>query len=277
MNSIGKSSVSIVKYFSVILLLLVIISPVYWIFVSSLKPTPELLQVPPTLIPRSLTLEHYYELLKDTNFITYFLNSIYVAMGSSLLVVILTSLAGYSVYRCRYKGRHLFFCMLLAIYIFPRVLLLLSLYPLFAGMALVDNLLSLVITYVGITAPLNVWIMRAFFTSVPTELEDAALVDGASRIQILFKIFFPLAAPGIAAVAINSFLMSYAEYLFASILIVSDQYKTLPVGMAQFLQQYEINWGAIAAGSVLIIIPPLIGFAFVGRYFIKGITAGAIR
>ena len=96
--------------------------------------------------------------------------------------------------------------MLLAIYIFPRVLLLLSLYPLFAGMALVDNLLSLVITYVGITAPLNVWIMRAFFTSVPTELEDAALVDGASRIQILFKIFFPLAAPGIGAVAINSFL-----------------------------------------------------------------------
>jgi len=207
----------------------------------------------------------------------YFLNSIYVATGSSLLVVILTSLAGYSIYRCRYIGRYFFFHMLLAIYIFPRVLLLLSLYPVFAKVNLVDNLLSLVITYVGITAPFNVWIMRAFFTSVPLELEDAALVDGANRLQILFKIFLPLVAPGIAAVAINSFLMSYGEYLFASILIISDEYKTLPVGMAQFLQGYEISWGWLASGSVLIILPPVIGFAFLGKYFIKGLTAGAIK
>ena len=272
-----RSIATIGKYISVFVLLLIILSPIYWIFISSFKPTPELLQTPPTLVPNSLTLEHYNELFEGTNFIRYFVNSITVALGSALLVVVLTSLAGYSVYRCRYKGRHLFLSMLLTIYIFPRVLLLLSLYPVYATVGLLDNLICLVITYVGITAPLNVWIIRAFFTSVPTELEDAALVDGASRIQILIKIFIPIAAPGIGAVAINSFLMSYSEYLFASIFIISDVNKTLPVGISQFLQQYEINWGAIAAGSVLIVIPPLIGFALVGRYFIKGIAAGAVK
>lgn len=277
MNNVKQFFQTLIKYLAVLLLLFILVSPIYWIFVSSFKPTPELIRVTPTFIPHTLTLFHYLGLLKETHFMRYFLNSIYVATGSSLLVVILTSLAGYSIYRCRYIGRYFFFHMLLAIYIFPRVLLLLSLYPVFAKVNLVDNLLSLVITYVGITAPFNVWIMRAFFTSVPLELEDAALVDGANRLQILYKIFLPLVAPGIAAVAINSFLMSYGEYLFASILIVSDEYKTLPVGMAQFLQGYEISWGWLASGSVLIILPPVIGFAFLGKYFIKGLTAGAIK
>jgi len=277
MNRAKKFFQNLAKYLAVALLVFIIVSPIYWILVCSFKPTRELIRVTPTFVPHTVTLFHYVGLLKETGFMTYFLNSIYVATGSAVLVVILTSLAGYSVYRCRYLGRRFFFNILLAIYIFPRVLLLLFLYPMFARLNLVDNLLSLVITYVGITAPLNVWLMRAFFTSVPLELEDAALVDGANRLQILFKIFLPLVAPGIGAVAINSFLMSYGEYLFASILIVSDRFKTLPVGMAQFLQQYEISWGWLASGSVLIILPPVIAFAFVGRYFVKGLTAGAIK
>jgi len=277
MNTIKRLAGNFAKYLAVLFLLFIVASPIYWIFVSSLKPTPELLQTPPTFIPRSITIEHFLSLLQGTNFIRYFLNSICVAIGSSLIVIVLTVLAGYSVYRCRYRGRHLFFFILITIYIFPRVLLLLSLYPMFAKVNLVDSLLSLVITYVGVSAPLSIWIIRAFFISVPLDLEDAALVDGANRLQILFKIFLPLVMPGIAAIAINSFLMSYGEYLFASILIVSDYYKTLPIGMSQFLQQYDINWGALTAGSVLIIFPPVVLFAFVGKYFIKGVTAGAIK
>jgi ABC-type glycerol-3-phosphate transport system permease component len=102
-------------------------------------------------------------------------------------------------------------------------------------------------------------------------------VDGATRIQIIFRIFIPLAAPGVAAVGINAFLMSWSEYLFASTLVISDQFKTLPVGMAYFLQQYAIEWGIMMAGSVLIALPPIIGFAIAGKYFIQGLTAGSIK
>lgn len=268
---------AVAKYLLVAVLIFSIVSPILWIMFSSFKPTPELLGMPPSLLPREFTLIHYEELLFQTNFVVYFINSLIVAIASTAVVVVLTSLAGYSVFRCRYKGREIFLSALLMIYIFPRVLLLISLYPAFISVGLVDTLLSLVIVYVAVTAPLNVFIVRAFFTTVPIELEDSAFIDGASRLQTLFLVFIPLVAPGIGAVAINSFLMSYSEYLFASLLIISDVNKTLPVGISQFLQQYEINWGAIAAGSVLIIVPPILGFAAVGRYFVKGLTAGAIK
>jgi ABC-type glycerol-3-phosphate transport system permease component len=134
-----------------------------------------------------------------------------------------------------------------------------------------------VAAHVTLTAPFSVWILRAFFESVPREVEEAALVDGATRIQIIFRIFIPLAAPGVAAVGINAFLMSWSEYLFASTLVISDQFKTLPVGMAYFLQQYAIEWGIMMAGSVLIALPPIIGFAIAGKYFIQGLTAGSIK
>ncbi len=265
------------RYTLVGVLILAIASPIVWIALSSLKRNAELLRMPPTFLPDELFFGHYYELLFQTNFPIYLRNSFVVAAISTAVVVFLTTLAGYSVFRCRYRGRELFLSSLLMIYIFPRILLILSLFPVFSDLGLTNTMASLVISYVAVTAPLNVFIIRSFFVTVPTELEDSAFVDGATRLQTLYRIFIPLTAPGIGAVAINSFLMSYSEYLFASLLIISDAKKTIPVGMSQFLQQYSINWGALSAGSVLIIVPPIIGFAFVGRYFVKGLTAGAIK
>ena len=276
--SATRRALSLIRtYILVFFLIAVIVAPIAWIGLSSFKPTSELLRMPPTFWPETFTTEHYRHLLLGTHFLVYFRNSLIVSFASTIVVVTLTVLAGYSVFRCKYWGREAFLSMLLGIYVFPRILLILSLYPIFASVNLVDTLVSLVIVYVAITAPLNVFIIRAFFTSVPTELEDSAFVDGASRLQTLFRIFLPLVTPGIGAVAINSFLMSYSEYLFASLLIISESQKTLPVGISQFLQQYDINWGAIAAASMLIIIPPVIGFAAVGKYFVKGLTAGAIK
>lgn len=124
---------------------------------------------------------------------------------------------------------------------------------------------------------MNVWLIKSFFVSVPTELEDAALIDGANRLQVLFRIFIPLSATGIAAISINSFMMCWTEYLFASVMIISDINKTLPAGMIQFMQQYDIDWELLTAASILMSIPPIILFALGGKYFIKGITAGAVK
>ncbi len=264
-------------YMLVLGLLFTILAPMLWIFISSLKPAPELLRAVPTFIPEEPTLSNYRDLIQISRYPRYFFNSVIVSFGGAFVAVVLSTFGAYSVYRCRYRGRKLFFSLIIAIYIFPRILLLLTLFPLFQQVGLIDTKLSLIIAYVGLTAPLNVWIIRAFFVSVPIELEEAAFVDGANRLQVLFRIFIPLSATGIAAISINSFMMCWTEYLFASVMLMSDVNKTLPVGMAQFLQQYDIDWQLLTAGAILMTIPPVIGFAFAGKYFIRGMTAGAVK
>ncbi|HPT82380.1 MAG TPA: carbohydrate ABC transporter permease [Limnochordia bacterium] len=268
---------SFFKYLSVILVLMLALGPMYWILVNSFKPTPELVSATPTFWPRTWTLEHYVNLFKQVNFVQYFLNSLWVALIATVISIILGALGAYSIYRCRYPGRNLFFGLFLSIYIFPRVLLLIPLYVTFSKIGLIDTIWTLVIVNVTVVAPFSVWLLRAFFSSVPRELEEAALVDGASRLQVLYKIFLPISAPGLGALGLNSFLLCWTEYMFAAIFILSDANKTLPVGMAYFLEQYFIDWGLLMSSSVLIALPAIIVFAIAGRYFVEGLTAGAVK
>lgn len=272
-----KAAKAMAKYLSVILVIGLFALPMYWVLVSSFKPTPELLSLRPTLVPHRFTLEHYRNLFRQVDFLGYYRNSLIVASITAFVTALAAAFAAYSVYRCRYPGRKVLFRLFLISYIFPKILLLIPLYIMFAKIGIIDSPLAIVAAHVTLTAPFSVWILRAFFESVPKEVEEAALVDGANRVQVVLRVFIPLAAPGVAAVGINAFLMSWSEYLFASVLVISDQYKTLPVGMSFFLQQYAIDWGIMMAGSVLIAIPPVIGFAIAGRYFIQGLTAGSIK
>jgi ABC-type glycerol-3-phosphate transport system permease component len=265
------------RYTSVALVLAVVLLPMYWVIIGSFKTFPELTSPTPTFWPRTFTLEHYVRLFDQVPFVTYFLNSVYVALGATAITLVLSSLAAYSVYRCRYPGREFLFRTFLSIYIFPRVLLIIPLYVTFTNLAIIDTLLALTIVNVTVVAPFSIWMLRAFFTGVPLELEDAAMVDGASRLQVLVRIFLPLSAPGLAALALNSFLMSWTEYLFAAIFIISDANKTLPIGIAHFLDQYFIDWGLLMSSSVIIAIPPILLFGLAGRWFISGLTAGAIK
>lgn len=267
----------ILKYVSVIFLSSVVFLPLYWILINSFKTTPELTSPRPTFFPHTVTLEHYTNLFTQVNFLRYFYNSIVVALASTGLIIVLGALAAYSIYRCRFRGRKTLFALFLSIYIFPRVLILIPLFVVFSQLHLVDSLLGLVILNVTITAPFSVWTLKAFFTTVPVELEDAAFVDGANRVQVLFRIFFPVVAPGIGALALSAFLMSWTEYLFASAFIMSTELKTIPVGMALFLDQYFIDWGMLMSSSVLVALPPTILFAFIGGYYVKGLSAGAVK
>ncbi len=272
-----RPGATILKYVSVILLSSLVFLPLYWILINSFKSTPELTSPKPTFFPRTFTLEHYTNLFTQVDFPRFFFNSIVVAVASTLVIIVLGALAAYSIYRCRYRGRKTLFVLFLSIYVFPRVLILIPLFVIFSRLHLVDTLIGLVVLNVTITAPFSVWTLKAFFTTVPLELEDAALVDGANRVQVLFRIFFPVVAPGIGALALSAFLMSWTEYLFASAFIMSTQLKTVPVGMALFLDQYFIDWGMLMSSSVLVALPPTILFAFIGRYYVKGLSAGAVK
>jgi multiple sugar transport system permease protein len=263
------------RYAVVVVVLAIVILPFLWIFLASFRPNSELIQSSPSFGLDSLTLANYQNLQQAAQYFTYLTNSAIVSLTSTVVSITLAMLAAYSVYRTRYPGRRPLYLALIVTYVFPGVVLLIPLYQLMSKAGLINNLLSLIIVNVTFTAPFSVWLMRGFFGAIPAGIEEAAAIDGAGRMRILFSIVLPLTAPGIAAAAIFSFVWSWTEYLFASAFIVDEGKKTLPVGLGAFIQQYNVDWGILAAAAVATAVPVVIIFAFIGRYFVEGLTAGA--
>ncbi len=268
---------SIVKFSVAILFSAVVFLPLIWIFLNSFKTTPELTSTIPTFLPKTFTLEHYTNLFTQVDFARYLWNSTYVAIVSTVVTLVLGALAAYSIYRCRFPGQRVIFGLFLSVYVFPRVLIMIPLFIILSKLGLVDTLFSLVVLNVTTSAPFSIWTLKAFFTTIPFELEEAASIDGAGRMTALFRVILPVTAPGLAALGLNTFLLCWTEYLFASIFIMSTQIKTIPVGMALFLDQYFIDWGMLMSSSVVVAVPPIILFAFLGRFYVKGLTAGAVK
>jgi len=265
----------IIKWIFGILLVFLIAFPFYWVIISSFKLPDQILQ--PDLWPKGWTLQHYKEVLFDTPYLTNLQNSLIVSFGTMFLTVLIVIPASYAIYRMDFKGRNFFYNLILATYIFPTMLLLVPVYQLMTNIGLVDTLWSLIIMNVTFAAPFATWLMSGFFKSVPRSLDESASIDGAGTMKILFSIILPLIAPGIATIAIYSFVISWTEFTFASILVTSDQFKVLPIGLNQIMGQYTVRWGWTTAGGVLTLLPVLIFFAFVGKYFVKGLTEGSVK
>ena len=261
----------------VLVLLFVVVAPFYYVVTSSFKTPQEIIARTPTLIPQSFTLQHYEKLLRSSAFPTYLGNSILVASGTMLICVVLSTLAAYGLYRMQLPGGKFLFRIILVTYAFPGVLLLIPLYGMLSQLGLIDRLAALVIVNVTFTAPFAVWMLQAFFTTIPLELEEAAALDGANRFQTLTRIVLPLAAPGVASVAIFAFITAWTEYMFASVLILSDANRPVPVGLAGIIGQYQVDWGLLLAGATVTMLPVLILFSLVGRNFVEGLTAGAVK
>jgi multiple sugar transport system permease protein len=263
-------------YLVVALLVVVIGGPFYWMLISSLKTQSELLAQPPTLFPQAPVLSAYRALI-DTGFMRYLQNSILVSLVTVLLSTFLGICAGYSLSRFDFPGSKLVGRLLLFAYAFPGVLLMVPMYILASRLHLLDNLLALPIVYVTFTAPFCSWLMRSFFATIPAEVEESALIDGATRWQAIWKVVVPLSAPGVATAALWTFFMSWSEYMFAVILISSDENMTLPVGLARWVSFQFKDWSVMNAGAVISIVPVLILFAFLGRSFVAGLTAGSVK
>ena len=262
---------------SLLLIILIFFFPFFWIITSSFKSPEEIIATSTTIIPRSFTLEHYNKILFNSDFFLYLKNSLIVSFSSMIISIILSVSAAYGLHKLKFFGNKFVEYSLLVTYAFPGVILLVPIYLLFAKINLLNSYFALIIVNVLFATPFAVWMLKAFFKLIPNEIEEAAYIDGASRFNIIFKIIIPLAAPGIASVAIFCFIISWTEYLFASILISGDNLKTLPVGLAGIVGQYQIDWGFLLSGAVLASLPVIILFLFIGKYFVSGLTEGAVK
>lgn len=265
------------RYAFLFLALLAIGAPLLWILISSLRPTSDLIRGNQSFSFQHLSLANYRQLFNQENYITFLWNSLFVALFSTLVAVPLALLTAYSVYRTRYRGRLAVYRLMLAVYVFPGVLLLIPLYKIFSTLGLIDSRLSLVIVNVTFAAPFSVWLMRGFFTSMPEGVEEAAALDGAGSFRMLRSIILPLTAPGVVVTATFTYILSWTEYLFASVFIVTDSLKTLPVGLGGLVAAYNIDWGVLSAAAVATALPPMLIFAFAGRFFVRGVTGGFSR
>lgn len=251
--------------------------PFWWVVSGSFKLPQEIIARVPTMIPQSFTFQHYEKLLSSSDYGTYLVNSLVVSGLSALITLVLAIPAGYAFFRLEFKGRETYYRIILLAYAFPSIVVLIPLFGMFARVGLVDTRLALIIVNVAFGLPFAIWMLRSFFASIPKEIEEAARLDGGPPLTVLWRIMIPLTAPGIAAVAIFAFVTSWTEYVFASVMILSDARRTIPVGFSGIIGQYQVDWGLLLAGASLAILPVVIVFAFIGRWFVTGLTEGAVK
>lgn len=251
--------------------------PLLWMLSTSLKPPGEVLAWPPYLIPRRPTLGNFSRLFSETNFLTYFKNSMICAWAATILSIAVGAIGGYSLTRYRYPGREQIALGTLLTYMFPPIVLIIPFFMVFRKFGLVESYTGLILAYTAFSLPFSTWMLRAFFQSIPLELEEAALVDGANRLRAIVHIVVPLALPGVIAVSIFTFIVAWNDYLFARVLTASEELKTLPVGVQDFFTMAVIDWGLIMAAGMVITIPALVFFVLVQRYLISGWGAGAVK
>jgi len=253
------------------------ILPLLWMLSTSLKPPREVLATPPTLIPAAPTLENYARLLGQTAFVRYFVNSVSVAGLTVLLTMAVGAVGAYSLTRFRFPGRESIARLILCTYMFAPIMIVVPIYILARRLGIVDTHTALVLSYSSFCLPFSLWLLRAFFQSIPIELEEAAQVDGAGRPRALAYIVAPLALPGLIATSIFTFTLAWNDYIFTRILIVSDELKTLPVGVQDLFSAAVVDWGLVMAAGMLITIPALAFFMAVQRHLVAGWGTGCLK
>jgi ABC-type glycerol-3-phosphate transport system permease component len=265
------------RLLGMVALAVLVLGPLYWVTMSSFKDREEILRSTPTLFPQHPTLENFRQLFTATDYPTYLTNSFIIAILSAFFTMLVSFAAAYGLYRLRIPGANKVAGLILVAYMIPGTLLLVPLYQVFATFELVDTRNALVIVNVAFTAPFCTWLLRGFFFAIPRDIDEAAAVDGAGPVRMMLRIVLPLLAPGMSTVAVYTFVFSWTEFVFASQLLVSDDLKTLPIGLSAIMGQYTVNWGLLMAGTVCTIVPAIVPFLFAGRYFVGGLTAGAVR
>lgn len=251
--------------------------PLAWLILTSIKPDREIFSAEPTFWTDLPSLDAYARLFEETNYLTYFFNSIIVAGSATLLTIIVATLAGYAITRFRFPGRETIAAGMLLTYMFAPIMIIVPFFILMRGIGLTDSHVGLVLSYTTFALPFSMWLLRSFFQSIPIDLEHAAMTDGASRPQAVWYVIVPLALPGVIAVSIFTFIVAWNDYIFTFILITSDDLKTLPVGLFDIYTSSVTDWGMITAAGVVITLPALVFFVFVQRYLISGWGAGGVK
>ncbi len=255
--------------------LAVVLFPIYWLLMLSLKTANQAFATPPLFI-FTPTFEHYVDLAVNTDFPLFFRNSVVIALGTVVLSLLLGVPAAYGFSRWRGRTRGFLLAWILILRMVPGMTYVIPFFLVYRQLNLLDSHLGVILLYTVFNLALVVWSMQAFFDEVPRTLEESAAVDGASRFQTLIRIVLPLAAPGLVATGVLCFLFSWNEFLFALVLTRFDA-RTAPVGITNFMAYEGVEWGRVAAGSMIVLLPVLIFAAVVRRYLVRGLLAGAVK
>ena len=251
--------------------------PLYWMLITSLKPMVDMFMPMPSLWPSRVTLDNYRDLLLNTHFLTFVKNSVTVGLASMAVSVAISALAAYSITRLRVPGRHTLATLVLVTYLVPQSILFIPMYLLVNDLGLSDTLTALVLIYPTFLVPYGTWMLMSYFRVIPVELEEAALIDGCGRLQAMAKVILPLAAPGLAVVAIFSFTLAWGEFIYALVVTTRSSVQTLPVGLSGFIVSDVYMWGRIMAAAVLASFPVVALYMLVQRWLVTGLAAGAVK
>lgn len=273
----GKRMKKFVVYVTVFFYLFVVLLPLYWMFRSSISENAEMYGVAIQFFPSTLTFAQFDAAINKWRFGQYLGNTITVAVITTTLTTVMASLAAYSLVRIRYPGRGAFARSILFVYLIPGGLLFIPIFILMQRIQLLNSLLALVVTYQTFAIPFCTWMLIGYFKGIPAELEEAALIDGCTRVQALTRVMIPLAAPGMVAAAIFTFTLAWNEFLFALVLCSSNSCRTLPIGLASLVRGDIYLWGPMMAGSVMAAIPVMILYMTAQRFVVAGLAAGAVK
>jgi multiple sugar transport system permease protein len=254
-----------------------VLGPYTWMGLTSVTPSNELNVDATTIFPKNPTFSAYARLLTDTGFLHYLANSAIVAIGVVVVTVICSLLAGTALSRYRFRGRRAVLYGILLVQLFPSILLIVPLYIQLKSLGLLDNKVGLILVYSAFAMSFSTWLTKGFVDQIPVEIEEASLIDGCSKFGSFIYVILPLSRPGIAAAGTYAFIYSWNEFLFALTFTSSDDAKTIPVGLSQFIGENIIRWDFLTAGGVLAAIPILIGFMYAQRGLISGLASGAVK
>lgn len=256
---------------------LVMVMPFLYMISSALVPNLFVIPYPPELIPKNASLDNFSKAWQANNFQSYFINSAFVSLSSTIITVIFSAMAAYAFARFNFRGKELFFFTFLVVMMVPGTILIIPQFLLMKSLGLRNSLPGLILIYSASSIPMGIFLLRGFFEQLPKELEEAALLDGANYFEIFFKVMMPLSAPGIATVAIFSFMGFWDEFIMALTFIDDPSKRTLPIAIALFQGQHGTQWGLVFAASLIALVPILIVFFSLQKYFVGGITAGSIK
>jgi len=259
------------------LLLLLVLFPFYWMTVTSFKTEDQMRSLVSMFWPSPFVVENYTQLLTKTDFAIWFRNSAFVAVSSTLVATAIGTLGAYALALLRFLGRAFLSSATLITYLVPPSILFIPLYAQIRTMGLADSLAGLIAAYPSFTVPFVTWLLMGYFESIPVELEESAMIDGATRFGAFRRVILPLAAPGLLASALYAFTQAWNEFLYALVFITNVRLRTLPVGLSTFITGDVYGWGYLMAGAVLTTLPVIAAYIYLQKYMVEGLTAGSVK
>ncbi|MSU89260.1 ABC transporter permease subunit [Rhodobacteraceae bacterium 2CG4] len=251
--------------------------PLYWLLKIALTPDTLIFSDGTALWPSELTLDNFRTVIFQSDFMAYFRNSVTVSLSTAAATTLIAAAAGYAFSRFTFRGKRWVVALMLLTQMFPLLMIIAPIYKLVAAIGLLNSLTSLIVVYTAFNIPFATFLMQSFFDGIPRDLEEAAMIDGCTRLQALRVVILPLTLPGLGATLGFVFTAAWSELLFALMLINSNDAMTFPVGLLTFVSKFSVDWGQMMAAGVLALVPSCLFFLFIQRYLVQGLTSGAVK